>query len=293
MRHDGELAVQRRTGVLKALGSARVGATIPPIAKAFLGEQRFIVVGAVADGVWATILVGPPGFVRVLDERTVVIKALPGPHDPLRGRFATEQEIGILAIEPSTRRRIRVNGLARVADNGLLMMRTEQVYSNCPKYIQQRVLTSTTGSVGTGHRTYTGPALTPRQRDWLARTDTFFIATAAAGHGVDASHRGGSPGFVQVLGDRRFAWPDYVGNSMYMTLGNLELHSAAGVLLVDWERGDILQLTGRATVDWDPARAATMPGAQRVVDFEIDHVVQVDATSALRWRLVSASPFNP
>jgi hypothetical protein len=197
-----------------------------------------------------------------------------------------------VACAVGLRHRIRVNGLARAVDHRLVI-RTEQVYSNCSKYIQERVLTSTAGSVGAGHRTYTGPALTSRQQDWLARTDTFFIASAAAGLGVDASHRGGSPGFVQVIGDRRLAWPDYVGNSMYMTLGNLELNSAAGLLLVDWDRGDTLQLTGRATVDWDPARAATMPGAQRVVDFEIDHVVQVDAATALRWRLVSASPFNP
>src|SRR5262249_31501024 len=149
----------RRTGVLKELGSARVGATIPPIAEALLGEQPFIIVGAVADGVWATILVGPPGFVRVLDERTAVIDAMPGPYDPLHGRFTTEQEIGILAIDPSTRHRIRVNGLARAVDHRLVI-RTEQVYSNCSKYIQQRVLASTAGSVGGGHRTYTGPALT-------------------------------------------------------------------------------------------------------------------------------------
>jgi uncharacterized protein len=96
-----------------------------------------------------------------------------------------------------------------------------------------------------------------------------------------------------VLTDRRLSWPDYVGNSMYMTLGNLELNPAAGLLLVDWDRGNTLQLTGRAEVDWDPARAATMPGAQRVIDYEIESVIQVDAASPQRWRLISTSPFNP
>ena len=79
---------------------------------------------------------------------------------------------------------------------------------------------------------------------------------------------------------------------MYMTLGNLELNPAAGLLFVDWDRGDTLHITGRATVDWDPARAATMPGAQRVVDFDVDRVVQLDGASPLRGRLVSASPLE-
>jgi predicted pyridoxine 5'-phosphate oxidase superfamily flavin-nucleotide-binding protein len=290
-RHDGELAVQRRTGVFKELGSARVGAEIPPAVAAFLGEQPFVVVGAVADGVWASMLAGPPGFVRVIGRRTIVIDSVPGPHDPLYGRFAAETEIGILAIEPSTRRRVRVNGWARAVDHRIVI-RTEQVYGNCPKYIQQRVLISSSDAGG-AHPAYAATALTAGQQEWLARTDTFFIATAAKGFGADASHRGGSPGFVHVLGRRRLAWPDYVGNSMYMTLGNLELNPAAGLLVVDWASGSTLQLSGRATVDWDRVQAATMPGAQRVVDFEIDHVLQIDASIALRWRLESASPFNP
>jgi predicted pyridoxine 5'-phosphate oxidase superfamily flavin-nucleotide-binding protein len=291
-QHDGERAVQRRAGVLKELGSARTGSIITPAAATFLGEQPFIIVGAEADDVWATMLVGPPGFVRALDERTAVIDAVPRPQDPLHGQFSAEQEISILAIELPTRRRLRVNGRARAVGDRLVV-RTDQVFGNCPKYIQQRVMISAAGPAVEDHETYAGSALTSRQQDWLAGTDTFFIATAATGLGLDASHRGGSPGFVRVLTDRRLSWPDYVGNSMYMTLGNLELNPAAGLLLIDWDRGNSLQLTGRAEVDWDPARAATMPGAQRVIDYEIDRVIQVDAASPQRWRLVSTSPFNP
>ena len=292
MRHDGELAVQRRTGIGKAIGSARIGATIPRGFDDFLSDQPFLIVGAGSDAVWATILTGGPGFARIVDDRTVVIDAVPGPDDPLHDYFRSERDAGLLAIEPETRRRIRLNGKARSA-GGQLVLRTEQAYGNCPKYIQQRVITASRDIGGAGHRTYDGIALTTTQRDRIAGADTFFIASAAAGLGVDASHRGGPPGFVRVLDERRLAWPDYVGNSMYMTLGNLELNPAAGLLFVDWDRGDTLHLTGRATVDWDPARAATMPGAQRVVDFDVDRVVQLDGASPLRWRLVSASPFNP
>jgi len=289
MRHDGELAVQRRTGILKPIGSARIGATIPRGFDDFLSDQPFVILGAGTEAVWATVLTGDPGFARIVDERTVVIDAVPGPEDPLFGHLNAEQEVGLLAIEPETRRRIRLNGKARSTGDGLVL-RTDQAYGNCPKYIQQRVITASHDASGAGRRTYDGTALTTTQRDRIAGADTFFIASAAAGLGVDASHRGGPPGFVRVLDERRLAWPDYVGNSMFMTLGNLELNPAAGLLFVDWDRGDTLHLTGRATVDWDPARAATMPGAQRVVDFEVDRVVQLDGASPLRWRLVSASP---
>src|SRR5262245_28552856 len=194
MRHDGELAVQRRTGIGKAIGSARIGATIPRGFDEFLSEQPFLVLGAGTDAVWATVLTGDPGFARIVDDRTVVIDALPGPDDPLHEYFRGEADAGLLAIEPETRRRIRLNGKAR-ATGGQLVLRTEQAYGNCPKYIQQRVITAARDVSGAGLRTYEGMVLTETQRDRIAGADTFFIASAVAGLGVDASHRGGPPGF--------------------------------------------------------------------------------------------------
>ena len=80
-------------------------------------------------------------------------------------------------------------------------------------------------------------ALSPDQRAWITAADTFFVATHAAGLGADVSHRGGHPGFVSVTDEGRLTWPDYPGNSMYMTLGNLELEPRAGLLFLDWDRG--------------------------------------------------------
>jgi hypothetical protein len=126
--------------------------------------------------------------------------------------------------------------------------------------------------VGQGQR-----VLTDEQRGWIAAADTFFVTSHAAGVGVDTSHRGGNPGFVTVTGHRRLSWPDYVGNSMYMTLGNLELDPRCGLLFLDW----------------DPDRVAATPGAQRMVDFEVDQVVQIDEASPLRWSLGTYSRANP
>lgn len=292
MDHHGELAVQARTGVrVTPWGSARVSSSIPPVAARFLSEQPMIVIGAAAnDGsMWAGLLVGPPGFVAATDDRTVVVDTLPGPLDPLAGLFDSPREIGILAIDPKTRRRMRINGGA-LNTGDKLVVRTEQVYANCPKYIQVREPSpAKPGSV----QIHRGELLTIEQQKRIATADTFFVATHAEGLGADVSHRGGNPGFVSVSTGRRLSWPDYAGNQMYMTLGNLELDARCGLLFLDWERGGALHLTGRAHVDWDPGRAAAVPGAQQMIDFDVEHVVQIEGAYPLRWSFGDYSRFNP
>ena len=294
MDHRGERAVQRRAGFPdRPWGSAHVGADVPRVAAEFLRRQRLVVIGAAhPDGsVWASPLTGRPGFVTALDERTVAAQRSPTPGDPLAEVFETEHDVGMLAIEPARRRRMRINGRARqIADR--LVVLTEQVYANCPKYIQARDVDDEAPDGPTG-TVAESVELSPDQRAWIAAADTFFVATHAPGMGADASHRGGHPGFVSVTGNGRLTWPDYLGNSMYMTLGNLELEPRAGLLFLDWERGRSLQLTGRASVDWDPERAATVPGALRLVDFDVDRVVQIDGAVPPRWTAPEYSRLNP
>jgi predicted pyridoxine 5'-phosphate oxidase superfamily flavin-nucleotide-binding protein len=265
---------------------------VPPVAADFLRGRQLVVIGAATpDGaVWASPLTGPPGFVTAVDERTVAARRAPLPGDPLADVFADEHDIGMLAIEPATRRRMRVNGRGRQVDD-LLVVHTEQVYANCPKYIQARAAEGR-GGAAPGAVVESG-GLAPEQQAWIAAADTFFVATHAPGLGADASHRGGAPGFVAVAGERHLSWPDYTGNSMYMTLGNLELDPRAGLLFLDWERGRSLQLSGRASVDWDPARAARVPGAERIVDFAVERVVQIDGAVPIRWSAPEYSKFNP
>ncbi|MDI6101677.1 pyridoxamine 5'-phosphate oxidase family protein [Actinoplanes sp. NEAU-A12] len=293
MPHPGEEELQSRAGLSRqAWGSAGVGATIPPVAAEFLAEQRFLVIAATDDAgaAWVSPLSGRPGFTHARDERTVVVGRLPATGDPLAGRFGAERDIGMIAIEPARRRRMRVNGRAR-RDGDHLVIHTEQVYSNCPKYIQTR-----TPSEGPPHQrgavTVTRE-LTAAQQRWIVAADTFFIGTYAAGLGIDASHRGGRPGFVTVTGDDRIVWPEYVGNSMFMTMGNLLLEPRCGLLFLDWTRGHTLHLTGRARLDEDPERVAAVPGAQRLVDFRVDRVVEVAGGLPDRWAFGEFFRHNP
>jgi predicted pyridoxine 5'-phosphate oxidase superfamily flavin-nucleotide-binding protein len=94
----------------------------------------------------------------------------------------------------------------------------------------------------------------------------FFLATAAEG-AVDCSFKGGPPGFVRVTGPAELEWPDYDGNSMYLSLGNIRLSPAIGMLFIPAfdGRSRRLRLRGRATLVEDAARIAAIPGAQRLV----------------------------
>ena len=266
-------------------------AEIPAGFAAFMAAQRLAAISAEVDGaVWCTVLTGDPGFIKPLDDRTISLPA-PNEFDPLSTAFEDESDIGMVVMSPERARRVRVNGRARRVGDRLLL-RTEQVLGNCPKYLQIRAVTA----VDLDHRP--GPvgrsdALAAAQIAWIESADTFFIGSRSPRHGADASHRGGMPGFVSVMSPTTLAWPDYVGNSFFMTLGNVELRSRAGLVFVDWSTGATLQLTGHCRVDWDVPRAELPAGAQRRVEFHIESIVHVAHTSPLRWSLLGYSRFNP
>jgi predicted pyridoxine 5'-phosphate oxidase superfamily flavin-nucleotide-binding protein len=118
----------------------------------------------------------------------------------------------------------------------------------------------------------------------VAGADTFFVASWHPAGGADASHRGGQPGFVRVPDERTLEFPDYPGNNMFNTLGNLAGHPRAGLLFVDFERGDLLQITGRAEIRWEPETALRVT---------VEEVLETPGGSPLRFELVEPSPANP
>jgi hypothetical protein len=293
--HAGELAVQERAGVRER--SARVGGSIhgavPPAAKAFLERRRFVVLASadVEGRPWASILTGPPGFATVPDPLQLRIDAAPPPGDPLAGNLRTGGFTGLLAIDLATRRRMRVNGRLECTAGRPITIRVDQVYSNCPKYIQRRAAEE--GMPWEASRvSQRAESLTEEQRAWIRRADSFFIATLHPDAGADASHRGGMPGFVSVEGNR-LVWPDYAGNLMYNTLGNIAAHPRAGLVVPDFDSGAVLQLTGRAAIEWDPIRTAEVPGAERLVELVVEEVLEIAGVLPSPARVLDYSPFNP
>jgi predicted pyridoxine 5'-phosphate oxidase superfamily flavin-nucleotide-binding protein len=300
--HRGERAVQERAGLSGQAGRSLggIGDAVPPVAKDFLATQPLIVLGGTgpAGRLWATQMTGDPGFLQVPDPRTLVIGALPLPEDPLAETLTTARgaRIGMIAVEPATRRRMRLNGRVR-REGDSLRVALDQVIANCPKYIQKRDhhrAGPEEDLPAPAARTVTdGSGLTPAQQRAVGAADTFFVATASDRGDADASHRGGNPGFVQVLSPTLLRWPDYTGNAMFLTLGNLAVNSSAGLLVPDWATGTTLHLSGTARVVWDPEEISKVPGAQRLVEFSVEAVREITAASPLRWSSPAYSRFNP
>ncbi|QXJ21563.1 pyridoxamine 5'-phosphate oxidase family protein [Actinomadura graeca] len=291
--HQGERAARRRAGLgdQGEVSAGAVRAQIPEVAQRFLLQQPMLVLGAADDQerMWATLLTGRPGFLRAENGGILTVESRPGPGDPLHDRLSRPAPVGMLAIEPARHRRMRMNGRAVPTAHGIRVT-LDQVYSNCSKYIQKREQKWVPTTAAQPKRTR---ALTGDQERWITGADTFFIATADRDGNADASHRGGNPGFVQVMSPTLLRWPDYVGNAMFNTLGNLEIHPQAGLLFCDWRTGAVLHLSGTARTDWDPAHAAAVPGAQRLVEFTVTEVIEILGASPLRWSEPVVSRFNP
>jgi predicted pyridoxine 5'-phosphate oxidase superfamily flavin-nucleotide-binding protein len=294
--HEGEFEVQKHAGVREM--AERIGRgireEIPEPAREFLRQQPFVVVASVnkKEEVWISILTGKPGFMVSPDERTIYINTTPGDSDPLKDNLGETGRAGLLVIEFASRRRMRLNGRAELRD-GMILVRSEQVFSNCPKYIQSREWNGKATGARQDHTIQSGDHLTEEQQWWIISADTFFVGSFNKMGGADASHRGGNPGFVKVINERQLMWPDYAGNNMFQTLGNITANPHAGLLFLDFEKGRTLQLTGLAHVDWNPHASAEFTGAERLVRFEVKQVIETTGVVPFGWRLLSYSPFNP
>jgi predicted pyridoxine 5'-phosphate oxidase superfamily flavin-nucleotide-binding protein len=279
--------------------ASRVGksmhSTIPLVAQDFLRQQPLAVFSTVdtRGGVWASLLTGPPGFMQAVDDRTVRITATPVPGDPLRHNLQDNAPVGMVVIEFPTRQRLRLNGTAAVRPDGSFDVQVRQVYANCPKYIQTRQWTTDSHAPDTTPRLQRTGTLTAVHQAWIAQADTFFVASFHPEGGADVSHRGGAPGFIRVVQPSVVVWPDYAGNTMFQTLGNIVAYPQAGVLFIDFTRSSTLQLTGRAEVIWDADRVRAFAGAERLVKLHVEQVLEMAGASPLRWQFGAYSPFHP
>ena len=109
-------------------------------------------------------------------------------------------------------------------------------------------------------------AFTEADRSFIEGTMFFFLATADAQGRPDCSFKGGMPGFVRVVGDNDLAFPDYDGNGMFKSLGNILVNPAVGVLFIDMgEKPRRLRVNGTASISRDDPLMRSFPGAQLLV----------------------------
>jgi predicted pyridoxine 5'-phosphate oxidase superfamily flavin-nucleotide-binding protein len=300
--HQGEQAVQALAGVRErfaATGAPFLRDHMPDQHREFFALLPFVLAGSVdSDGQpWASVLTGPPGFVHSPHPRVLQVDAWPHEHDPLAQALKQDAPIGLLGIQPHTRRRNRLNGHILEADDGAAFrVQVDQSFGNCPKYIQAREPRFT--GAATAPRTTRMTTLDEAAQQLVRGADTLFIASAHPGalqdgapeHGVDVSHRGGKPGFVRVDGGAVLTLPDFTGNSFFNTLGNLLLEPRCGLLFIDYATGDTLQVTARAQIVTAGEELATFRGALRLLRLEITGAVRAQAALPLAWGPAELSP---
>lgn len=306
--HAGEQAVQERVGArdrIEQIGRKGIRPFMPDQHREFFAKLPFVIIGSLDDQrrPWASILVGQPGFMRSPDPQTLEVHAHCAWGDPLRANLVAAAPLGVLGIQLETRRRNRMNGAIVALSDDSFSIRVGQSFGNCPQYIQARepvfVAEPSTVSMPRPVRSESS-VLSAAAVELITQADTFFIATAspAAGsgdavEGVDASHRGGKPGFVCVSvedGRTVLTSPDFVGNFFFNTLGNIFLNPHAGILFVDFASGDLLSLTGEADVIWEGPELEAFAGALRLLRFRVTEGLAIEDGVPLRWSEPAFAP---
>ncbi len=300
--HEGELQVQERVGVLgEGVQNARViQDSIIKGALRFLNQLPMAVLGSVdPEGqVWASVCVGYQGFMEAEDERTLkfdLSKIFSNIEDPFWQNIKENPQVGMLAIELASRRRLRINGKVSRNSETQLTLHVEESYPNCPKYIQKRHLITTPGNgQSTEPSAQKGSTLSPDHRARIERADTFFVASVHPDRGVDASHRGGTPGFVRFLDEHTLRVPDYPGNSMFNTFGNFTMNPRGGLVFLDFESNQVLQLTGEANILYDVEGSDDVTGGtNRFLEFRVSQWIETSLPHTWAWEYLDASPYNP
>lgn len=288
--HQGERDIHNHLGInIEAWARKIIRDHMPKQHRDFYQQLPFLVVAARDSNgqPWATLIEGPEGFVSASNPTTLLINAKPAPGDAISESLSVGSDFGILGIELGSRRRNRVNGHIKGVSTGALEFTVEQSFGNCPQYIHARDWTRV--SDNQPQSANRGNALTSGQVDWTEGADTFFIASGfrgqgkSASYGMDASHRGGEPGFVQVISPTRVRFPDYAGNNHFNTIGNIMSDGRAGFTFVNFDTGSLLQMTGRAHIDWDSDDVAKFPGARQLVVLDIEEIVELTSALSLRW----------
>ena len=298
--HEGEVIIQRRLGVaerMDAFARKVVRSYMTDQHRQFFAQLPFLVVANVDGRGYpaVTLLAGNAGFAHSPVETFLQIDVQPDPTDPVADGWKVGQPVGLLGIELFSRRRNRLNGTLILNENHKLGVRVGQSFGNCPQYIQARnvkfVRDPTQSWQGAPE---SGEQLDHAAIEMITRADTFFVGSYVENgenheRSVDASHRGGKPGFILITGNR-LSIPDYAGNLHFNTLGNFLINPKAGLVFVDFTNGDMLYLSGDVVLDFDAEEVKTFQGAERLWHVDVKHWIRRKAAFPLRGDAGIASP---
>lgn len=239
--HAGQIEVQTEANTRPV--ADKLAHWVGPIAEFMAVADLVVLATPVDDRLRFSALSGRPPLLDVVGPGSVALRAslpIAMPGDSVR--------IGALAISLAQRRRARLNGELNIGDQDAVLDATE-TFTNCRKYVAP--------SVALEDATHVGPAARvairlddPAVAAILARAETAFLASVSPDGSPDVSHRGGPPGFLTLdAGAALLTWPEYVGDGMLKSAGNVRASGRVALLVVDLASGDAIELTGRAAYE--------------------------------------------
>jgi uncharacterized protein len=136
-------------------------------------------------------------------------------------------------------------------------------------------------------------AFTDDDRAFIANAAMCFVATADAQGRPDCSYKGGMPGFVRIVDDRTLCIPDYDGNGMHRSWGNVLVNPHVGLLFIDFEEQDRIRVNGRAELLTQGPLLADFPGAAFLVRVTATRIFPNCPRYIHKMKLVEYSVYAP
>ncbi|KAI4940286.1 hypothetical protein J4E86_011091 [Alternaria arbusti] len=271
---------------------------------------------------WTTLWGGEPGFSEPLGGGFIGARTLvDGKHDPVVQALVGENEKGEgkttqaedggklvagLAIDLMTRKRVKTAGRMiagtikdvevevegsenREQTQLQLVTKIEQSLGNCPKYLNQYEIRP---ALLDPELVSKGSSLSEEGKALISKSDMFFLSTSTEDD-MDVNHRGGPPGFVRIISPTILAYPEYSGNRLYQSLGNLMLDPKIGLVFPDYETGDVVYITGTTEILAGTDASALLPGSNLAVTITISECRYVKTGLPFRGTKKTPSPYNP
>ncbi|KAM0316927.1 hypothetical protein ACHAO8_002730 [Botrytis cinerea] len=293
---------------------------LSPFAANLLSRSPLLALGTLDSSgrPWTTLWGGEAGFAWPVAQSVIAVKAtIDLEYDPvsevLLGKNADGQVkreelpgrmVGGLAIDLESRKRVKLYGrmaagaLKETAGNSVaeasLVVKIEQSLGNCPKYLNKKHIISRLPKPTLVSTTLPLPK---EAVDLITRSDLFFISSSNHDSDMDTNHRGGPPGFVRILSNDAnglvIVYPEYSGNRLYQTLGNLTTTPQAGLVFPDFNTGDVVYLTGRTEILAGEKASNLISHTNLAVKIYVEIFRYVTEGLSFRGEEGERSPYNP
>jgi predicted pyridoxine 5'-phosphate oxidase superfamily flavin-nucleotide-binding protein len=140
---------------------------------------------------------------------------------------------------------------------------------------------------------YAHTEFTDEDRAFIERMPFFFLATADEQGHPDCSYKGGMPGFIRIIDSKTLAFPNYDGNGMFKSFGNVLVNAHVGLLFVDFENCSRLRMNGVATVHKEDELLKEFPGATMMIRVRPEAIFPNCPRYVHRMLLIQKSRYVP